>query len=101
MRIPSYLAASSLVFAIAAACSGDDGANTNPECTKAMYDPCRDEHDCDSAMCRGIGTDVVCTMTCTPGDTSCPKFQGKAVECNADGLCAPPGVTSCVLPTAP
>jgi hypothetical protein len=101
MRISSGFVVSSVVLAILAACSGDDGANANPQCTKKVYDPCRDEHDCDSALCRPLGDNVVCTMLCTPGDDTCPKFKGKAVECNADGLCAPDGATTCVLEDGP
>ncbi len=99
MRISlgTVFAVSSVVLAILSACSGDDGANANPQCTKKVYDRCNDEHDCDSALCRPVGDNIVCTMMCTPGDTSCPKFQGKAVDCNADGLCAPTAATDCVL----
>ena len=44
-----------LVFGLMlAACSGDVGklVDSGAVCTKALYDSCRDEHDCTSANCK-------------------------------------------------
>ena len=86
-------------LAIAASACAGDAAGT-PQCTKQLYDNCRDEHDCDSALCRPFA-DIdlpVCTAMCTAGDnTTCPKQHNQEVTCGADGLCHPPAANSCVL----
>lgn len=87
-------------FTVVTACAGDDGANKNPQCHKAIYDVCGDEHDCDSALCRPFDdiTLPICTAMCTAGDdTTCPKQNGKVVTCGSDGLCHPPMANACLL----
>lgn len=81
-----------LVVALAA-CSGDE---VDRICTKAFYDPCVSEHDCDSNNCQTFGEGdaafQACTMSCTDA-TGCPDGG----VCT-DGLCAPPEPNSCELP---
>ena len=83
---------------VGGACAGDAGGT--PQCSKQLYDSCRDEHDCTSALCRPFA-DIdlpVCTMMCTAGDNStCPKQHGVEVTCGADSLCHPPKANSCSL----
>jgi hypothetical protein len=83
-----------------AACTGDDGANANPQCTGKIYDLCHDEHDCtdDATLCRPFDGGIYCTTGCTPGDdTSCPKQHGKVVTCNAQSLCEAAAPNACIL----
>jgi hypothetical protein len=70
------------------------GSNANlPACTGALYDPCTDSTQCESASCKafnGLGVEV-CTTTCTPGDDT-PCGTG---TCNNMGICKPPAANAC------
>ncbi len=79
------------------ACTGDAPKDTG--CTGAIYDPCNSEHDCANMMCLPFGTFTSCTQACTAGDnTTCPKQNGMAATCNANGLCEPAAPNMCKLP---
>lgn len=96
-----------LLFVLAIGCGGDDGggsqtpdaaidAPTGTACTGAVYDPCTDNTQCMSNMCRVFGSAgiQVCTESCTPG-TACPMAGGVAVTCNNMGFCRPPAANAC------
>jgi hypothetical protein len=102
-----------LILTVLAACSGNQPADVDanpagPMCTKAYYDLCTTEHDCDVAMtgstsgvCHYFMADnyMICTNTCTPGDNStCPKdASGTNGTCNMMGLCKPSAPNMCHL----
>jgi hypothetical protein len=72
---------------------GSGSNSTLPACTGALYDPCTDNTQCQSASCKafnGLGVEV-CTTTCTPGDDT-PCGAG---TCNNMGICKPPAANAC------
>ena len=82
---------------VLAACVGDEVDMGNGSvCTKALYDPCNEEHDCDSNQCHLFAGDgiQVCTQGCT-ATVPCPDQDGVPVACNAMGLCKPDAPTDC------
>ncbi len=92
-----------LIFAIAmlAACSGDTPSTKGRACTGNTYDPCLDEHNCTSmtaTTCRNYATEgfQVCTQTCTPGGSACPKgVDGQSATCDENGFCKPVAANDC------
>jgi hypothetical protein len=87
-----------LVLAIVGACTGDSptGTGGTPTCTGAIYDLCRDEHDCTSSNCRPFGAIEVCTQSCNTSDNPCPADSaGNAVTCDASMLCAATVANTC------
>lgn len=83
--------------------SGGGGATvdggTALACTGAAYDPCTDAAQCTSGKCQAFGQVgiQVCTVTCTPGDsTTCPMQGGQPAQCNNMGICKPPAANSCM-----
>ncbi len=96
----------SLVFAVAvlcAACSGDkpkdvDANPAGPMCAGSAYDLCASEHDCTMGTCFPFGSFQVCTLPCTPGDSSsCPTQNGASVTCDSGGHCEPAAANHCHL----
>ena len=74
-----------------------DGGAT--KCAGNVYDPCGSNGDCMSNFCHdynGAGL-TVCTMTCTPGDSStCPlDTTGSNGFCNTMGNCKPAQANIC------
>lgn len=88
MRIPVVLA-----LVVASSCAGDSPPGSG-RCTGAPYDPCNEEHDCDSELCQNFMGDgiQVCTQLCDAANP-CP---GDA-ECNAMGICKPAAPNECNL----
>ena len=91
----------SLVVALAiAGCSGSTPANDGGvKCTQQTYDPCNTEHDCTNMNCHpfpDLGA-TLCTQSCTPGDMTCPPYNGSNVACNSAGLCEPPAPNMCKI----
>jgi hypothetical protein len=76
-----------------AACSGDAPPSSG-KCTGAAYEPCNEEHDCDSMICMNFAGDgfQVCTQTCDAA-TPCPDDA----ECNDMGICKPAAPNECEL----
>ena len=74
------------------ACSGS--APANDMCTGAAYDPCNDEHDCDSSMCQNFMMEgfQVCTVACDASNP-CPSNG----TCNDMGICKPAKPNTCKL----
>jgi hypothetical protein len=87
MRIPIVLAA----FALAA-CAGDSPPATG-RCTGALFQPCSEEHDCDSGICQNFMGEgfQVCTKLCDDATEPCPEGS----ECNAMGICKPAEPDGC------
>lgn len=85
MRIPIVLAL------VLAACAGDSPPATG-RCTGLTYDPCIEEHECDSGLCQNFMGDgfQVCTQLCD-ADTPCPDDG----ECNMMGICKPAAPNEC------
>ena len=85
---------------LAGACAGKTPADVDSgrACARKLYDLCRDEHDCDSGVCRNFGTYEACSQACTVGnDASCmTTLDGMAATCTA-GVCTPHAANSCVL----
>ncbi|HEU0037222.1 MAG TPA: hypothetical protein VFQ53_41715 [Kofleriaceae bacterium] len=73
-------------------CAGDSPPASG-RCTGALYDPCTDEHECDSALCQNFAVEgfQVCSQICN--DTMpCPTGT-----CNANGVCQPAAPNDCTL----
>ena len=96
-----------LVLAVTA-CGGNDGnmqtqpdAPTGPACTKAVFDNCVNNTDCNSNNCHFYMQQnfSVCTQACTPGDnTTCPvDSSGQHATCNTMGICKPAAANNCHL----
>ena len=85
-----------IVLAFTAAC-GDETVPPGPStCKGAIYDSCRDEHECTSANCRPFGSIQVCTQVCDIAP--CPNDEmGNTVPCT-NMLCQPTVANSCSLP---
>ena len=82
---------------ILGACAGDEVDDGNgPVCTKALYDKCNSEHDCDSNECHNFMGDgfQVCSMSCS-ATVPCPDNAGVPVTCNTMGYCKPAAATAC------
>src|SRR5207249_11505927 len=65
-------------------------------CTKAAYDPCNDEHDCDSGNCHLFMADgfQVCTTACS-ATLPCPNdSSGAPGTCNTMMICKPAAARS-------
>lgn len=95
MRIFALAAAVSL-----AACTADAPSVKGPHaCTRALYDPCLDEHNCNSGVCGGFDDLMpTCSQACTPGGEPCPADQnGAAVPCDEHNLCHPAMTTDCTF----
>lgn len=95
-----------LLLTVLAACAGDTpaGPDANPAgplCTKALYDLCTTEHDCNSSICHYFMADnfMVCTQGCDPTmPTSCPPDKtGQPATCNPMGICKPASPNMCHL----
>lgn len=88
----------SVLFAmLLGACAGTDVDEGNgPVCSKALYDECDTEHDCDSNECRNFMGDgfQVCTTQCS-ASVPCPDHNGVPVTCNNMGVCKPAAPTEC------
>jgi hypothetical protein len=96
MRSTAFVLALGLALGLAA-CSGDQPPDAPNTCTGAVYDLCRDEHDCTVANCRPFGTIQVCTQACTD-QMPCPAEEnGDAVPCT-NGFCVPAAANNCKLP---
>ena len=79
------------------ACAGDEVDEGNgPVCTKALYDKCNSEHDCDSNECHNFMGDgfQVCSTSCS-AVVPCPDNLGVPVACNTMGYCKPAAATQC------
>ena len=76
---------------------GQTGDSGNVACTGAIYDPCTDNAQCNSQICRLFVNDNIqmCTQMCTPGE-ACPMAGATAVTCNNLGFCKAPAVTNCM-----
>ena len=78
-------------------CAGDEVDPGNGlVCSKALYETCADEHDCDSGLCKFFQGDdmTVCSQQCSAA-MPCPQYMGMAVECNGQGICKPPAAIEC------
>ena len=91
-----------LALLVLAAC-GDDGGSTVADasgsaCTNALYDPCTDNAQCTSAMCRTFNMPSpgiqICTQACD-ANTPCPMQNGAAVQCTNANVCRPTAATNC------
>ena len=88
------------VVLLMSACTADAPSGTGTQaCTKVLYDPCNDEHDCNSGQCEGFngGPTPVCTQSCTPGGGACPAQGSTAVPCDTTSFCRPAAPNSCTL----
>lgn len=68
-----------------------------PLCTNALYEPCTDNAQCASGICRqfnGLGA-MVCTEMCTPGGTPCPVSPGNDITCSNASVCRPERPINC------
>ena len=79
-------------------CAGSDVDPGNGSvCMQALYDPCNEEHDCDSNMCQ-LFNDAniqVCTQSCD-ADNPCPDdASGNPATCNNRGICKPAVANDC------
>jgi hypothetical protein len=96
-----------LVIVLVAACGGGgsdpppqvDAPDNLPACTRAVYDPCTTNDECESGNCHLFMMDgiQVCTQPCTPNDNStCPTDEaGQESECNNRGICKPTVENAC------
>ena len=73
-------------------CAGDSPASSN-KCSGATYDPCVDEHNCDSGLCRNFAADnfQVCSLAC---DAAQPCPDDGVCE---DAVCKPAAPNDCEL----
>jgi hypothetical protein len=93
------------LLVLAGACTGaaPSGSRT---CTGALYDVCRDEHDCMSEKCFNFmsASFQVCSVMCTVGnDAPCmTNDRGQQATCmpisgsGTDGICTPPTENDCI-----
>jgi hypothetical protein len=81
-----------LVTLVLGGCAGDSPASSN-KCTGAIYDPCIEEHDCDTGLCRNFAAEAfqVCSRACDDV-TPCPD-GGACV----DAVCKPVTPNDCEL----
>jgi hypothetical protein len=81
------------------ACAGDSPDPVDRICTKALYESCITEHDCESQDCRPFAAEgyMICTQGCN-ATIPCPDLNGTPVDC-VDNVCKPPEVVECqVMP---
>jgi hypothetical protein len=83
-----------LVIACSSACSGD-APPPSGKCTGAAYDPCNEEHECDSQLCQNFIDDgfQVCSQACDAA-TPCPD---DAPCDDLTGMCKPAAPNDCEL----
>ena len=81
------------IASVSLSCAGDSPPASG-KCTGAAYDPCNDEHDCDTNLCQNFMGDgfQVCSQMCDAGNP-CPSGG----ECNAMGICKPTAPNDCTL----
>ena len=88
-------------IALVLACAGCAGDPPDSDrCRGKLYDPCNEEHDCETQDCRPFAAEgfQVCTVVCSAG-TPCPDdASGAAAACDATGLCKPAAANACELP---
>jgi hypothetical protein len=82
----------SMSLSLMLGCAGDEVDPGNGSvCMMRLYDPCNEEHDCNSGMCHLFQGDgfQVCTQACDD-DTPCPPdLLGNPATCNNQGICKP------------
>jgi hypothetical protein len=90
---------------VLAACGGDDSpqatpdATPGPPCTKATYDVCAENTDCNSQNCHLFnGEFTVCTQACDANNPCPVDATGVAGTCNQKGICKPHAANNCTLP---
>lgn len=88
MRIPIAL------IVVVTACAGDSPPPTG-RCTGALFQPCSEEHDCDSNVCQNFAAEgfQVCSQACDaqtpcPGDSTCDDLLATCKPAEPDG-CTP------------
>jgi len=83
-----------LVLLLAAACAGDSPPPSGV-CTGLDYQPCNEEHDCDSNICQNFSADgfQVCSQVC---DDATPCAEGGDCD-TALGFCKPAAPLECTL----
>lgn len=81
-----------LVFAVG--CAGDEPAST-PMCTRSLYEPCVEEHDCMSGFCQNF-TDQAFQVCSQPCDAQTPCPDGATCD-DALGFCRPAAPKTCTL----
>jgi hypothetical protein len=105
MRTTRFVIVLGAALALAAACTGHytemigspvDAPNA---CKGALYDPCTENSQCMSGICRdyvGAGFSA-CTEACVgPGTNSCPPDStGSPAKCNNMGECKPVQANVC------
>lgn len=93
-----------LVLAVAA-CGGNDStpampdAPSGPACTKALYDNCVNNTDCNSGNCHFYQQSnfTVCTQACSASNPCPADSSGVAGTCNNMGICKPAVANNCHL----
>jgi hypothetical protein len=82
-----------LLVAVMFGCSGDEPPPTG-KCSGALYQPCAEEHDCNSGLCQNFAADgfQVCSQLC---DAANPCPDGAA--CDPLGVCKPAAPDDCTL----
>jgi hypothetical protein len=92
------LVAPALVLVLGA-CAGDSPDPVDRFCTKALYEFCITEHDCETEDCRPFAAEgyMICTQICDAA-RPCPDLNGTQVACT-NGVCKPPEPVECqVMP---
>ena len=92
-----------LALSLLVACSGGtdtpvpDAPDNAPPCTRATYDNCNSNADCDSANCHLFSQDAiqVCTQACSAANPCPNDSNGDPGECNNKGICKPIQNTVC------
>ena len=85
-----------LLAVVLGACAGDAPDElSDVKCTKALYDSCNTEHDCDTQNCFPFPAEQVqiCTQGCDES-TPCPALEGEPVACES-GVCKPARLFPC------
>ena len=84
------------------ACGGVDNPlppipDNAPACTRATYDNCESNADCDSGDCHHFEADAirVCTQTCSAANPCPADSNGDPGSCNNKGICKPLQNTVC------
>ena len=88
-----------VVAALLLACTGSNPPVPDGgfKCTGVAYDPCNDEHNCQSAQCDPFADKSiqVCTTACS-ASMPCPNDStGAAGTCTAAGVCEPAKANAC------